>query len=269
MKAKKVIAIILLVLGSIALLFGGFFYGKEFVYTRGIKEYNPGSTYNNQLVAINGGLVTDETAYDKELETGCDSAILLREVKMLQWVNDGKGIRLALVNYPIDSFEVEGKKYTNPNFYNQLYRVVNHGVLMAGNIKIDSSVLDLLANTSFVEKTQVEDVNINVGAKYGLAPYNGSYVSASDEWSIGEAKIDLYEVTDESLEKVTIIGKVNNNVLSDAKVLNGSLSVSEIQSTLLKDNILYLLIGGCGLVVILIGILLLAIKSGKKNEVQE
>lgn len=264
MKAKKVIAIILLVLGSCALLFGGFFYGKAFISTRSIDTFNSNKVYNNQTVVINGGLLSEETAYDEELQTGCNSAILLREVKMLQWVNDEKGIRLALANYPIETFTVDGATYTNPSFYNKLPRKVNHGLLKAGNVQIDNSVLDLLANTSFVQKTQVTEINENSGFKYQLTSYNGSYVTASDEWSIGEVKIDLYEITDEALANVTIVGKVNNNKLTDARVFSGNMNVSQIQSTILNENILYLLIGGSGLVVILIGILLLAIKPSKK-----
>ena len=269
MKAKKVIAIILLVLGSCALLFGGFFYGREFISTRGIEKLNADKNYNNQVVAINGGLVSEELAFDEELQTGCNSAILLRDVKMLQWVNDEKGTRLALANYPVESFTVDNATYTNPEFYKDLPRLVNHGILKAGNVSLDNSVLDLLANTSFVQKTQVTDINETSGFKFKLTPYNGSYVTASDEWSIGEVKVDLYEIADESLNNVTIVGKVNNNILADATILQGALTISEIQSILLKDYTLYLLIAGAGLVLVFIGIILLAKKSKKKKDKEE
>ena len=269
MKAKKVIAIILLVLGSCALLFGGFFYGREFISTRGIEKLNADKNYNSQVVAINGGLVSEELAFDEELQTGCNSAILLRDVKMLQWVNDEKGTRLALANYPVESFTVDNATYTNPEFYKDLPRLVNHGILKAGNVSLDNSVLDLLANTSFVQKTQVTDINETSGFKFKLTPYNGSYVTASDEWSIGEVKVDLYEIADESLNNVTIVGKVNNNILADATILQGALTISEIQSILLKDYTLYLLIAGAGLVLVFIGIILLAKKSKKKKDKEE
>ena len=269
MKAKKIIAIILLVLGSCALLFGGFFYGREFISTRGIEKLNADKNYNNQVVAINGGLVSEELAFDEELQTGCNSAILLRDVKMLQWVNDEKGTRLALANYPVESFTVDNATYTNPEFYKDLPRLVNHGILKAGNVSLDNSVLDLLANTSFVQKTQVTDINETSGFKFKLTPYNGSYVTASDEWSIGEVKVDLYEIADESLNNVTIVGKVNNNILADATILQGALTISEIQSILLKDYTLYLLIAGAGLVLILIGVILLIVNKSKKKKNKE
>ena len=263
MKARKVIAIILLILGIAAFGYGGFFYGKEFVSTRNINNFDSSKSYDNQTVAINGGFVSEQGAYDEELLTGCDSAILLRDVKMLQWVNDEKGVRLALANYPVDSFEVDGAKYENPKFYNELPRVVNHGVLKAGNVTIGNSALDAIANSSYVEKTTLENINENGGYKYKLTPYNGSFVTASDDWCIGEVKVDLLEIKDEALENVTIVGKVNDNVLENAKVFDGKLSVSQIQSSILKDYTLYLIIGIVGLVFIIIGIVLLVINKKK------
>lgn len=268
MKARKILAIILLILGIGVTAYGGFFYGKELLFTNKIEKYNGNGSYENKVVAISGDLVTDEKAYDIELQTECDSAILLRDIKMLQWVNDDKGARLALANYEVGSFKVGEATFENPEFYKDLTRTVSHGILKAGDIVLDNSVLDLLANTSFVKKTPVTNINESGGFKYKLSPYNGAYVSASDEWSIGEVKVELFEVKDEDLNDVTIVGTVKDNTLTDAKVLDGKLTSSEVKKEILSDYALYLLLACAGLVLVLISIILLVINSKKKKQIQ-
>ena len=144
MKKLKTINKILIIIGLLLLIVGGFFTGKNLLKALDIVEYS-GDDATTKQVLVKGSLNVKEGACDPLLDIKTESPILIRNVEMVQWYKDENGVRMVLANYPLESFEDNGITYTNPSFPEDLNNVVFYGKTTVGDTGL---IVDLKSSYS-------------------------------------------------------------------------------------------------------------------------
>lgn len=149
------------------------------------------------LVACNsevtGTLQVKSGAKDDTFNVFSESAVLVREVEMVQWFHDENGVRLVLANYHIDNFEVDGVSYVNPEFPYETKIFVGDATVSGKTVT--SEQLSGLASLLKEEGKFTKIVNIpTLNPDYIV--YNGSYTNATNDWALGEVVISFYALND-------------------------------------------------------------------------
>lgn len=153
---------------------------------------------------FNGKVETFGNAVDDELGVTCDSAILVREVEMVQYYKYGDGkVELVLANYPIESFD----SYNNPEFPEDITSKIFFSSVKIGNNELSEDQIKSLVYSNQEELTKLRDLPEDVGNKYGLILNDGAYISASNEWKIGEIRITYYIMNIDESKEYFVISK--------------------------------------------------------------
>ena len=252
MKKNKVLYYISLTLGLIFIIIGSVLLIRNISKTSGISE----EYIENKRIYSSGDIKVVEDAYDDEFDISYTSPILIRNVEMVQYYKDDKGVRMVLANYPIASFD----DYINPEFSNITSKVF-YGKSTINNIVLDESILEQLYINDFdspLTYKQVEDLPIENGDAYNLVYNNGTYVTASDEWQLGDIRVTYYYLDEEQLKDFTIVAGCSDNKLimdDDSIVLNEYKSINDIKN-LLKSNLTLMYISfGLGILFVIVGLL--------------
>jgi len=255
MKKKNGLSIFFIVVGVILLLIAGVFGGKLYISA-------------NKATVTTGDIKTISNAYDDELEIEVNSPILVREVKMAQYYKDNNGVRLVLANYPIDSFTADGTNYQNPKFYSEVESKVFLGEASLNEYKLDEEALNLIAYKAVQGSslTQLTDLNPVKGFKYNLVKYEDAYITASDDWALGDVEITYYYLSEEDAANYTIAGNISGSNISPVNnaLYKGTVLDSKIQIDLLDGIETYLIIGAVGVLLLIVG-LIIGANSKKKN----
>lgn len=161
-------------------------------------------TYSGKIEVIEG-------AKDSEFGITTESALLYREVEMVQWINDEQGVRLVLANYPIESFEYDGKEYINPSFPIESACFVGKSTI--SGVELSEDVLKAIMFSDIGAKTSVvEELPISFRSDVDLVQYGSSYATGHNDWTLGDVKITFSYLDDDS--SFTVKGSVKDNVLS-------------------------------------------------------
>ena len=207
---------------------------------------------NTGMVAVSGPMTIKGQAYDEVFDISVDDPVLIRNVEMVQWYKDEKGIRLVFANYPLESFEESGIRYENPEF--PYYSEMFYGDTFIKDVRLDETYLDELLKKDLKLKDlkQLPEEN---GLRYGLICLDGAYVSASDEWQLGEIKVYYTYLDDKDIPELIYTGDLdeNKNLTMDSElkpIYDAAASLEEIRKDNTADNTFnyILMIGGLAVI---------------------
>ena len=208
-----------------------------------------------------GNIELIETAYDDELGISCDSAILIRTVETVQYVQNENGeVQLVISNQELPSFEKDGIIYDN-SFASVLSSKIFYGKASIGGIEIDESILQKLAYDSYSDfsaeiiKKEITDLPEDNGNIYGLVKINNTYVTASDDYEAGDIIVSYKEVDMDSLPSFTVVGDKEGNSMSFDEegielITDSELSVSDVRKMYDHTSMYGYVLVGIGLVLI-------------------
>lgn len=155
-----------------------------------------------------GALRNESNAFDSDLNISVDAPILVRNVEMVQYYKDEAGnVSSVLANYPIESFD----GYTNPEFPKDITNKIFHSDIYIGENKLSNELVEAIVYSDGVKKTDLLDLPENNGNAYNLVYTNGSYVTASNDWQIGEIKVTYYYIDSKTMYE--IVAKLEDGVL--------------------------------------------------------
>lgn len=151
---------------------------------------------------VKGKIETSGNASDNELDISCESSILIRNVEMVQYnKNDNGEVEIVLANYPIESFD----EYTNPSFPENITTKIFHSsIMLNGNELTEEQIESLVYNNQddLIQLVDLPENNVNI---YGLMLKDGAYISASNDWQIGELRITYYTMNIDSNKEYSVI----------------------------------------------------------------
>lgn len=269
---KKILSILLILIGLSSLGYGAYNAVPTIIDITGLAEYNEKNPTNKKVI-VRGNLLNTEDAKDDEFGVVVPSAVLVRDVQMVQWHQDEKGIRLVLANYELPSFKDGVTSYTNPSFYKQIVSKDFTSSATINGLDADVSVLKAVAEQIRIDKlgkTSPEKVPNDANKKYDLVIRNGEYVSDGDDWELGDVRV-VYEYLNKDNSNITVVGNVKKNKLSISRnglVYAGNVEKSVIINDLMSTIYLFLIILGLGIIFTVLGFILLkkSSKSEKENK---
>lgn len=248
---------ILIITGILLVIAGGILTGKRIIEANNIVNYD-GNNYTNKQVLLSGKLINDSNAKDDLLGIETDSPVLIRNVSMVQWYKDEDGIRLVLANYPLESFKDGDKEYNNPEFPNDITSEVFTGsVRIEGyDLKIGSNVLKALSS---LKQTTINELPENNGNNHNLTYVNGAYVTASDDWNLGDIKVTYSYIDVNELNDISILSSITSKdglyILDSENSIayDRVIELKEIRSETMGNMLPYYGILGVGVILIVIG----------------
>ncbi len=252
MKKNKILYYVSLVLGLIFIIIGSIFLIKNISNTSGISE----EYIEDKRLYLNGDIKVIENAYDDEFDISVASPILIRNVEMVQYYKDDEGVRMVLANYPIASFD----DYINPDFSNIRSKVF-YGDSKINDIVLDETILKQIYINNFDSPLiykQVEDLPLENGDVYNLVYNNGAYVTASDEWHLGDIRVTYYYLDEEELKDFTVVARCKDNKLimdDNSIILNEYKSIKDIKNLLKSNLILMYICFALGILFVVLGLL--------------
>ena len=115
-----------------------------------------------------------------------------------------------------------------------------------------------------MEKENITELSEYAGNKYDLVCSNGAYVTASDEWNVGEIKVSFITVKKDSLKDFTVAGKITPEGTVSAVsskdgnpyIFNYDVSLDEVRNAIVGSQILNYSLIGAGLVLCIAGFVL-------------
>ena len=138
---------------------------------------------------IKGNITAEGNTIDNELDIACDSPILVRNVEMVQYNKNESGeVELVLANYPIESFD----SYTNPEFPENISNKIFHSSIYINGTELTDEQIECLVYNNQADLMKLTDLPEHNGNIYGLVLNDGSYISASNDWKLGEIRITYY-----------------------------------------------------------------------------
>lgn len=148
-----------------------------------------------------------ENKIDTEFNVSVDTPLLVRKVEMVQYCKDDNGnIEMVFSDKPIDSFD----GYINPTFPSGITSEVFYD-----NTTLNGNLLSLDAAKTIAESDidmiKLEELPEDGGNHLNLVYYNGAYISASNNWKVGEIRVTFYYL--DPNKTYSIKGIVNNNVI--------------------------------------------------------
>ena len=263
----KKYSIVLFVIGFLVLGVSFFIFAKNTAYANSVKEYDAEATQNGDVIFVRGVIGGTEGSQDSSTGVKSSKPILIKNVEMVQWIKDDDGVRKVFANYKIDSFEDNGKKYTNPDFPKGLNSELIYGKVTTGKrrIQLSHEVLNYLVNESgfikedmFVQKTDLLEPEDD---KYNLISTGDYLISASDDWEVGEVRISYYELDTSKLDRFTFIGKLSSSEGQDIMtgldkgpiVKEGDLTAEQVKKLLSGDMRLCVAGFSLGIVLLVLG----------------
>lgn len=146
---------------------------------------------------VSGNITCDGKASDSYLNIECDSPILVRNVEMVQYnLNDNGEKELVFANYLI-----EGEGLDNPTFPEELNNEIFHGTIKMKDVELTDEQIECLVLNNSDDLKKIEELPSENGNVYGLIYKDGAYLSASNDWKLGEIRITYYTMDiDESKE---------------------------------------------------------------------
>jgi len=162
-----------------------------------------------------GSFEYDTKPKDELLNIEVDTPILIRNVEMVQYYKDDTGVKTVLANYLIESFEDDGKTYTNPEFPSDFTNQLFFSNLTIQENVLSEELIYAIVNSESVEKIQVTDLDKEAGLQYNLVVVDNSYVTASDDWQVGDIKVTYYCL--KPTVEYNITAKLKDNVLISTK----------------------------------------------------
>jgi len=243
MKKNNLVFYILIVIGIFMCLIGGCFSINYLTKAGGVIEYaDESSLKENRLIYVKGNLETIENAFEMDLDFNADACLLIREVKVVQNYSDENGERLVLANYNIKNPNEELDTVIKSNYF--------IGKAKINGIELDDSILRSLANCiGYKEYTNLDPVS---GNDYDLTFVNNAYVTASDEWNLGDIKVTYkYLSSDDEIE---ILGRYKDGLLmiDDGYDFsnNSPVGLNEIKSSIRSMAYPYIGIFGAGILIV-------------------
>ena len=263
----KKYSIVLFVIGFLVLGVSFFIFAKNTAYANSVKEYDAEATQNGDVIFVRGVIGGTEGSQDSSTGVKSSKPILIKNVEMVQWIKDNDGVRKVFANYKIDSFEDNGKKYTNPDFPKGLNNELIYGKVTTGKrrIQLSREVLNYLVNESgFIKEdmfSQKTDLLEPADDKYNLISTGDYLISASDDWEVGEVRISYYELDTSKLDRFTFIGKLSSSEGQDIMVgldkgpivKEGDLTVEQVKKLLSGDMRLCVAGFSLGIVLLVLG----------------
>lgn len=149
-------------------------------------------------------------ARDDMFGVSIDSPILIRKVEMVQYCKNEDGtVELVLSNYHINSFD----DYINPDFPSDIKSEVFYSEdIEFSGYNLSADVIKEIAYSKSIEKIEATDFQVNDDiSEYNLVYTDGSLVTASNEWELGEIKI-TYSYIDPSKEYIIKSSILNKSI---------------------------------------------------------
>lgn len=277
---RKDIKKLLIVLGLLLVIVGGVLVLLGIIKKSNIVLYD-GTTdlSSDKTYVFKGQLNVIEGAKDPDFQIDTDSPVLVRNVEMVQYYKGENGVRTVLANYPIESFEDNGTEYNNPAFPDDVTTKIFYGTvtLDKDNHVLDGNALKPLSANEYeffdkaIEKETITELPEEAGNRYNLTYHDDAYVTASDEWSIGEIKVTFLKVRKDSLDDFTVAGKLTsdgkitpvNSKKGIPLVFNHDVSINEINSLIYGRQIINYCLIGLGILICVIGLLMKKGRTGK------
>ena len=160
---------------------------------------------------ISGVIDTKKGAVDELLAVESEYPALYRKVEMVQYFNDEGTVKLVFANYHIDSFELDGTKYENPEFPTDLVSDVIAGEAYIGDTALSADVLSGIVFNGG-NTTRLTGLDPEAGNKFNLTYEDDYYITSSDEWVVGDIRVSYYGLDDAS--SFTITGKIKDGVIT-------------------------------------------------------
>jgi len=243
--------LIILVLGIIICASGIALGYKSLICGLSLKEYD-GNISEGNVVYINGSFELGNVK-DEVFNVETESSVLYREVMMVQKISDENGERLVLSNYQLDESQLFESDVNSQYFY---------GDSKINGLSISDDLLEYIYKVIRKQGNTIEVLaqDENSGNKFNLTLANGSYVTASDDWAIGDIKVSFSTINNDSLAIVGTIkdGKLSLNEFSQV----GSFTLSDARNDILSQGYLYDAMIVSGLVLIVLAVVLN--KKGQK-----
>lgn len=157
---------------------------------------------------ISGKISYSNKPVDEKFNVTVDSPILIRNVEMVQFNKAENGeVEKVFANYEIGSFG----NYENPKFPEDIKNEVYYCDLSINDYALSQKIVKEIAYDEKVEKIRLENLpEIDDPNFIKLDDY---YVSASNEWQIGELRISYYYI--DSNVVFDLICKYKNNSLEE------------------------------------------------------
>ncbi len=257
---KKVKAQRIMIIGLIIALLGLIPIGLRFSNAGNFKEWHSGMELgDNSKIIVHGNILSKGVATDDLFGVSVTTPVLIRDVKMVQWTHDENGARMILANYPIESFELDGKKYNNPKF--PITSEVFYAPIEIEGLEIDNRFTSTMIPEvhenygTVIRKTVLEDLP-HYSGELDLVSTGNSYVSASDEWKLGEIKVTYQYIKSTELKDFTLCGNLkkvdSKNIIEPDRenplIYNSNLSLEDVQERLIGNLTLFcvpVVIGTC------------------------
>lgn len=176
--------------------------------------------FTNKTITAKFSYVNNKT--DSEFSIGSDilsvdTPILFRKVEMVQYHKDNDGnVKLVFSDEPIESFD----GYDNPDFPSEIKSEIFYD-----NTTFNGNTLSLEAVNTIVKSgvgfIKLENLPTDAGNHLGLINHENSYVTASNDWKVGEIRVSFFYL--DPSKAYSIKGKINNNVIEEIE----SFSISE------------------------------------------
>lgn len=160
---------------------------------------------------ISGVIDTKKGAIDELLAVESDYPALYRKVEMVQYYNDEGTAKLVFANYHIDSFELNGTKYENPELPTDIVSEVIAGEAYIGETALSQEVLAALIFNGG-STTRLTGLDPEAGNEYGLTYEDDYYITASNNWEVGDIRVSYYGLDDASTFNIS--GKISDGVIT-------------------------------------------------------
>lgn len=162
---------------------------------------------------VNGKIEYSNNAVDDTFNVTMDAPILVRNVEMVQYNKNEDGtVEKVFANYHIDSFD----DYENPEFPSNLNTEVFYGDLsINGNILTDNIIREIAYsdNTNKIQLNEIPEIE-----NADFVKLDNYYVSASNDWKVGELRISYYYIDKEAIYSF-ICNYKGNKLLKIVKIL--------------------------------------------------
>ena len=151
---------------------------------------------------ISGKVASTPGAHDDELLIETDAPVLIRSVEMVQYLKDDNGnVNLVLANYPIESFE----GYENPEFNLPLDNRVFYGEIKLNDEVLSGEQVKSLVYSNETDFTRLHNLPTSNGHKYNLVLKDDAYITASDDWNLGDIRITYYTLEFDDTKDYSVI----------------------------------------------------------------
>ena len=165
---------------------------------------------------IIGTFSFNEVAIDNKYNVKSETGILIKKVEMVQYHKNGDGeVELVFANYPLESLD----GYDNPEFPEDIVSEEYYSdSIKFGEYELSENAIHQIIENKAIEKVQLLNLPEDGAIKDNLVIVNGTYVTASNEWALGEIKITYYYI--DMSQKFKINASIKNNIITNIRSIN-------------------------------------------------